>query len=140
VRLEGHQIFVEPVLSGTASLVDIATGQIIIAQQSDPDSLKVDSAGDLVLDSQGDGDLIFINSPGSDNQAGLRLHLTNGTSNQITVDDTVFPTAPSGTILVVDTKADIVLRGQERGVPTGGERIRPAIVTAFLVKWILVPD
>jgi len=120
VRLEGRKIFVEPVLSGTASLVDIATGQIVIAQQSDPDSLKVDSAGDLALDSQADGDLIFINSPGSDNQAGLRLHLTNGTSKQITVDDTVFPTAPSGTILVVDTKADTVYAVQSEAFQPGG--------------------
>src|ERR1700730_15144615 len=109
VRLAGHQIFVEPVLTGITSLVDIATGKIVIAQQSDPDSLKVDSAGDLVLDSQADGDLIFINSPGSDKQAGRRLHLTNDTpKQQITVDDTVFPTAPSGTILVVDTNAETV--------------------------------
>jgi hypothetical protein len=120
VRLEGHEIFVEPVLSGTASLVDIATGQIVIAQQSDPDSLKVDSAGDLVLDSQADGDLIFINSPGSDNQAGLRLHLTNGTSKQLTVDDTVFPNAPSGTILVVDTKADTVYAVKSEAFQPGG--------------------
>jgi hypothetical protein len=120
VRLAGHQIFVEPVLYGTASLVDIATGKIVVAQQSDPDSLKVDSAGDLVLDSQADGDLIFINSPGSDNQAGLRLHLTNGTSKQITVDDTVFPTTPSGTILVVDTKADTVYAVQSEAFQPGG--------------------
>jgi hypothetical protein len=121
VRLEGHQIFVEPVLYGTASLVDIATGQIVVAQQSDPDSLKVDSAGDLVLDSQADGDLIFINSPGSDNQAGLRLHLTNDTpKQQITVDDTVFPTAPSGTILVVDTNAETVYAVQSEAFQPGG--------------------
>jgi hypothetical protein len=120
VRLAGHQIFVEPVLTGITSLVDIATGKIVIAQQSDPDSLKVDSAGDLVLDSQADGDLIFINSPGSDNQAGLRLHLTNGTSKQITVDDTVFPTTPSGTILVVDTKADTVYAVQSEAFQPGG--------------------
>jgi hypothetical protein len=120
VRLEGHRIFVEPVLFGTASLGDIATGQIVVAQQSDPDSLKIDSAGDLVLDSQGDGDLIFINSPGSPSQAGLRLHLSNGTSSQITVDDTVFPTAPSGTILVVDTKAGIVYAVTSDAFQPGG--------------------
>ena len=97
-----------PVLEGNASLIDIATGNEIVSPQSDPDSLKVDSAGDLVLDSQADGDLIFINAPASPNQAALRLHLTHGTSQQITVDDTVFPTTPSGTIYVVDTQGDIV--------------------------------
>jgi hypothetical protein len=120
VHLEGRKIFVTPVLLGSASLSDIVTGNTIIAQQSDPDSLKVDAAGDLVLDSQGDGDLIFINAPGSKNQAGLRLHLTNGTANQITVDDTVFPTAPSGTILVVDTKGDTVYAVKSNALQPGG--------------------
>jgi hypothetical protein len=47
-RLVGHQVFVTPVFQGNASLIDIASGQTVVAQQSDPDSLKVDSAGDLV--------------------------------------------------------------------------------------------
>jgi hypothetical protein len=101
-------------------LIDIATGATIVAQQSDPDSLKADPSGDLVLDSQQDGDLIFLNSPGSPNQAGLRLHLTNGTANQITVDDTVFPSAPSGTILVADTPTDIVYAVKSNAFQPGG--------------------
>jgi len=88
--------------------------------QSDPDSLKVDSAGDLVLDSQADGDLIFINAPGSPNQAALRLHLTNDTTSQITVDDTLFPTTPSGTIYVVDTKGDTVYAVTSDAFQPGG--------------------
>ena len=119
-RLVGHQVFVTPVLQGNASLIDIATGNNVVSLQSDPDSLKVDSAGDLVLDSQADGDLIFINAPGSPNQAGLRLHLSNGTSTQITVDDTVFPTTPSGTIYVVDTKGDTVYAVKSDGFQPGG--------------------
>ena len=120
-RLVGHQVFVTPVLQGNASLIDIATGNNVVSLQSDPDSLKVDSAGDLVLDSQADGDLIFINAPGSPNQAGLRLHLSNGSpSNQITVDDTVFPTTPSGTIYVVDTKGDTVYAVKSDAFQPGG--------------------
>lgn len=119
-RLSGHKVFVTPVLQGNAPLIDIATGQTVVSLQSDPDSLKVDSAGDLVLDSQADGDLIFINSPGSPNQAALRLHLSNGTPNQITVDDTVFPTAPSGTIYVVDTNGDTVYAVKSDAFQPGG--------------------
>jgi hypothetical protein len=119
-RLVGHQVFVTPVFEGNASLIDIATGQGVVSPQSDPDSLKVDSAGDLVLDSQADGDLIFINAPGSPNQAALRLHLTNGTSHQITVDDTVFPTAPSGTIFVVDSQGDTVYAVKSDAFQPGG--------------------
>jgi hypothetical protein len=74
----------------------------------------------LVLDSQADGDLIFLNAPGSPNQAVLRLHLSNGTSTQITVDDTVFPTSPSGTIFVVDTKGDAVYAVKSDAFQPGG--------------------
>jgi hypothetical protein len=119
-RLSGGKIFVTPVLQGNASLFDVVTGLKVVSPQSDPDSLKVDSAGDLVLDSQADGDLIFINAPGSPNQAGLRLHLSNGTQTQITVDDTVFPTAPSGTIYVVDTKGDTVYAVKSDAFQPGG--------------------
>jgi hypothetical protein len=119
-RLAHGQVFVTPVLQGNATLVDIATGKKVVSLQSDPDSLKVDSAGDLVLDSQADGDLIFINAPASPNQAGLRLHLSNGTANQITVDDTVFPTTPSGTIYVVDTKANTVYVVKSDSFQPGG--------------------
>jgi hypothetical protein len=119
-RIVGHRIFVTPVLNGNDPLIDIAKGSTVVSQQSDPDSLKVDASGDLVLDSQADGDLIFLNSPGSPNQARLRLHLTNGTNTQITVDDTVFPTAPAGTILVVDTSADTVYAVKSNAYQPGG--------------------
>ena len=109
-----------PVLQGNASIFDIATGHKVVSLQSDPDSLKVDSAGDLVLDSQADGDLIFINAPGSPSQAALRLHLSNGSSAQITVDDTVFPTSPSGTIFVVDTQGNTVYAVKSDAFQPGG--------------------
>jgi hypothetical protein len=115
-------------------LIDIATGATIVAQQSDPDSLKADPSGDLVLDSQQDGDLIFLNSPGSPNQAGLRLHLTDGTSTQITVDDTVFPSAPSGTILVADTPADIVYAIKSNAYQPGGAYSAASSTTGILGK------
>lgn len=104
----GNKIFVSPVLNGNANLIDITTGKTVVALQSDPDSLKVDPSGNLVLDSQADGDLIFLNAPGFPNQKGFRLHLSNGSTTQVTVDDTVFPTQASGTIYVVDTSADVV--------------------------------
>ncbi len=120
VRFSGHMIFLTPILQGNASLFDVTVGGEVISLQSDPDSLKVDSVGDLVLDSQADGDLIFINGAGSPNQAALRLHLSNGTSSQITVDDTVFPTAPSGTIYVVDTAGDTVYAVKSDAFQPGG--------------------
>jgi hypothetical protein len=106
--LNGNQIDVTPVLIGNAKLTDIAGGKTFVSQQSDPDSLTVDASGNLVLDSQADGNLIFLNNPGSPNQVGFVLQLTSSSSTQVTVDDTVFPTQASGTIYVADTPANIV--------------------------------
>lgn len=119
-HLSGHLISVTPILNGDAPLVDIATGKTAVSPQSDPDSLKVDPFGGLVLDSQADGDLIFLYDPGTRHQTSLRLHLTNGTSNQITVDDTVFPTTPRGTIFVVDTGGDTVYAVKSNAFQPGG--------------------
>ena len=107
-NIVGNKVYVSPALLGDANLIDISNGKTVVALQSDPDSLKVDPSGNLVLDSQADGDLIFLNGPGFPNQKGYRLHLSNGSTTQVTVDDTVFPTQASGTIYVVDTKADVV--------------------------------
>ena len=106
--LNGNQIDVTPVLIGNAKLTDIASGNPFVSLQSDPDSLKVDPSGNLVLDSQADGNLIFLNAPGSPNQVGYVLQLSSSSTTQVAVDDTVFPTAASGTIYVADTPANIV--------------------------------
>src|ERR1700751_5395954 len=104
----GNQVDVSPVEMGNATLIDVTNGQSVVSAQSDPDSLKVDPSGNLVLDSQQDGDLIFLNGPGFPNQVGYRLHLTSSSTTPVTVDDTVFPTSASGTIYVADTPANIV--------------------------------
>jgi hypothetical protein len=103
-----NKVKVSPVLLGNASLINIKTGKMLVVPQSDPESLEVDNAGNLVLDSHADGDLIFVNGPGFPNQTGFVLPLSNGTPTQVTVEDTLFPTAASGTIYVVDTAANTV--------------------------------
>ena len=115
--LNGNQVDVTPVLMGNANLIDIETGKTEVAAQSDPDSLKVDPSGNVVLDSQEDGDLIFLNGPGFPNQVGYRLHLSSSSTTQVTVDDTVFPTQASGTIYVADTPANIVYAVTSNGFP-----------------------
>ena len=102
------QVYVSPVLMGNATLTNITSGKPVEALQSDPESLEVDPSGNLILDSRADGDLIFLNGPGFPNQVGYRLHVSDGSATQVTVDDTVFPTRGSGTIYVADTPADIV--------------------------------
>ncbi|MBV8812860.1 MAG: hypothetical protein JO271_00090 [Verrucomicrobia bacterium] len=114
----GHRISVTPVLMGNATLIDISDNATQrLAQQSDPDSLTLDQSGHLVLDSQADGELIFLTAPGTPNQVGTVLHLLTSSSTQVTVDDTVFPTQPSGTIYVVDTSANVVYAVSSHAFP-----------------------
>jgi hypothetical protein len=106
--LNGNQIDVTPVLIGNAQLTDITSGNPFVSLQSDPDSFTVDPSGNLVLDSQADSNLIFLNAPGSPNQVGYVLQLSSSSTTPVAVDDTVFPTSASGTIYVADTPANIV--------------------------------
>jgi len=95
-----------PVLYGNASAVDIPTTQPVTLNLQDPDSMTFDIGGDIVLDSQGDGELVVVRNPGN-NQIVYRVLLTVGGS-PITVDDTVFLNASAGTMLVADTPGDAV--------------------------------
>ena len=63
---------------------------------TDPDSLEVDPAGNLVLDSQADGKLVFINNPGpAQTVSVLSLTLYNDKDGPTElIDDTRFVPAP----------------------------------------------
>lgn len=90
-----------PVLLGNATAADLLNnntpGGLTL---TDPDSLSVDAKGQLVLVSQADSELIFINSPGTAQQKVSRMAV--GTQ----LDDTVFPTGP-GRLLVVDAGSGV---------------------------------
>jgi hypothetical protein len=68
---------------------------------TDPDSQAVDPQGDLVLNSQGDQELIFIHNVGTASQKVSVLPV--GTQ----VDDTVWPTSPKGCLLVADNASGV---------------------------------
>jgi hypothetical protein len=76
---------------------------------TDPDSLAVDPSGNLVLDSQADGKLVFIKNPGpSQSVSVLSLTLYNDKDGPTTpVDDTRFVPAagPTGTTFMLFTDA-----------------------------------
>jgi hypothetical protein len=85
-----------PVLMGNASAADLLNNNTPGALTlTDPDSLSLDSTGQLVLVSQGDSELIFVNSPGTAKQKVSKMSV--GTQ----LEDTVWPTGP-GRLLVVD--------------------------------------
>jgi hypothetical protein len=99
--LHGNMVDVEPILSGDANATDIPTGTTVTLNLTDPDSLTSDPRGNVLLDDQGDGQLIFIRHPFSDNPVVGRLSLTLGGA-ATTVDDTAFASTPHSFMLVAD--------------------------------------
>jgi hypothetical protein len=90
------KLVLTPVLYGNASAADLLNNNAATSLTlTDPDSLSVDNKGQLVLVSQADNALVFINSPGTAQQKVSKLAV--GTQ----LDDTVWPTGP-GKLLVVD--------------------------------------
>ena len=105
VKLVGNTVQAEPVLAGTASAIDIPTDAVTQLNLQDPDSMTVDPEGDIVLDSQGDDELIIVTNPGSSAQQVSHLPLTQRTAAglvPIEVDDTAFTTSTEGVILFAD--------------------------------------
>jgi hypothetical protein len=103
-HLQGNLVDVEPVLAGEASAIDIPTDATITLNLQDPDSMTLDPLGDLVLDSQGDQELIIVSDPG-DRQRVLHLplsYLKSGVSTAVEVDDTAFVTSTEGFLLFAD--------------------------------------
>ncbi|MFM0557272.1 hypothetical protein P0D69_40920 [Paraburkholderia sediminicola] len=102
----GTTFDVAPVLAGNASMIDITPSvggaanatfnQPITFNLTDPDSEAIDAAGDLVLDSQADGKLVFIHNPGASQSVSiLSLTLYNDKDGPTyPVDDTRWVPAP----------------------------------------------
>lgn len=105
----GSNFTLTPVLYGNASATDIPTGQPVTLNLQDPDSMTFNFGGDIVLDSQGDGELVMVRNPGTGNQQVFRVLLTEG-GQFTTIDDTVFPTSSAGFLLVSDTGGDTVYK------------------------------
>ena len=93
----GHTLTLTPVLMGNALATDLLspTSAPAALTLTDPDSLSVDNKGRLVLVSQGDSLLVFVNNPGTASQTVSKMAV--GTQ----LEDTVWPSGP-GRLLVVD--------------------------------------
>jgi hypothetical protein len=106
-ELHGNMVSVSPVLSGTATATNIPTDTPVALNLQDPDSMKFDPFGDLVLDSQADAELIILHHAGALDQSVYHLALKlNGAPVQI--DDTIYATASHGVILVSDRDSETI--------------------------------
>ena len=112
-HLEGNLVEVEPVLAGQASAIDIPTDATVPLNLQDPDSMTLDPLGNIVLDSQGDNELIIVSNPESPNQRVLRLplsYLKSGVPTPVETDDTAFVTSSEGFILFADKVLNAVYK------------------------------
>ena len=109
LNANGTTFDVAPVLAGNAMALDITPSAggspnptfntMVPLALSDPDSLAIDSSGDLVLDSQADAKLVFIKNPGASQTVSvLTLTLFNDKDGPNTpVDDSRWVPAPGPT-------------------------------------------
>ncbi|MGC2417135.1 MAG: hypothetical protein WA434_05270 [Candidatus Acidiferrales bacterium] len=121
-RLEGNMVGIEPVLAGEASAIDIPTDATVQLDLTDPDSMTLDPLGNIVLDSQGDQQLIIVSNPGSPDQRALRLplsYLTSGGPMSVETDDTAFITSTEGFLLFADKGSNAVYKLQKNAFSPG---------------------
>ena len=114
-KLVNGQVVVRPVLAGNANATDILTGQIVTLNLQDPDSTTTTPGGALLLDSQGDSELVLVRDPSSAQQSVLQIPLSSP-YGQPQADDTIFTPQSDGFILVSDTPANIVYKTPRRSL------------------------
>ena len=102
ITLSGSNAVLTPVLMANATATDTISGLSVTLNLTDPDSLSVDSKGQLVLVSQGDSELVFIKHPGTLQQSVSRTPVGNQ------LDDTVSTTAGHGRLLVTDGQSNAI--------------------------------
>lgn len=109
---------VSTILEQGATGENLATGQTSQATtQNDPDSLKSTPFGGLMLTSGDDGQLIFVQSPGTPQQWVSFLQLIDATGAAVKgLDDAIWALTPKGTLYVTDTSNNRVLKIQLSGI------------------------
>jgi len=143
--LSGSTVVVEPVLNGNANATDIPTGSSVQLNLTDPDSMTIDPRGNIVLDSQADGELVFIRNPLSDSPEVGRILITKSTGGSTTVDDTGFARGGETFLLFTDLAGDTIYRldsppfGFEPGVAYSASDSDGLVGTLNLDNGILTP-
>ena len=114
VDLKGKKLSVTPVLAGEAMATNVLTGSTVTLNLLDPDSMILDPFGELILDSQGDGEEVVVHNPGQSCQSALVVPLTYptgpGTFAGLMADDTAFATSNSGFIIFADKDLQTVFK------------------------------
>lgn len=100
------------ILNGNATVTNVTNDQPTQLNLQDPDSMILDPDGDLVLDSQGDGELIVVHHPGLSCQSAFLVPLNSEAGQGVPMatqfDDTVFVSQAQGKVLVADKQLGAV--------------------------------
>lgn len=144
-RLSGATVEVVPVLNGDANATDIPTGTSVQLNLTDPDSMTIDPRGNIVLDTQADGELVFIRNPLSNSPEVGRILITKSTGGSTTVDDTAFARGGDTFLLFTDLAGDTIYRldsppfGFEPGVAYSASDSDGLVGTLNVDNGILTP-
>ncbi len=102
ITLSNGKVNLTPVLMGNATATDLTTNKQVTLNEVDPDSMTVDSKGQLVLVNQAGNELVFLKNPGTPQQQVTRVPVGDA------LDDTVWATSTSGRLLVSDSSGNTV--------------------------------
>lgn len=111
VSFSGTNVALSPVLLGNASALDLTTNTPVTLNEVDPDSIAIDSSGNLVLVNQGGSEFVFIANPGTASQTVTRL----ATATQL--EDPVWIPSADGELLVVDGATNTIYSVRTNFVP-----------------------
>ncbi|MFL9988025.1 hypothetical protein [Paraburkholderia sediminicola] len=97
-----------PALMGNATATNIATNMQVTLNMTDPDSMAIDPAGNVVVDSQADAELVFLKNPGASQSVSVLPLTLSG--NAAPVDDTRWAPSGSSFMLLSDNKTQLIYR------------------------------
>ena len=97
-----------PALMGNAAAADMVTNAAVTLNMTDPDSMAIDTAGDLVIDSQQDSELVFVHTPGAAQTVSVLPLTLYG--NTWPVDDTRWAPSGSSFMLLSDNHSQLIYR------------------------------
>ena len=95
-----------PVLLGDATATDLSSNAPVTLNMTDPDSMAIDPSGNLVVDSQQDSELVFVQNPGAGQTVSVLPLTLYG--NPWPVDDTRWAPTGSSYMLLADNAAQLI--------------------------------
>ena len=106
VLRQNHTVDVYPVMSGRPEAANFTFGTLTRLNLTDPDSMVLTPWGDLLLDDQGDGQLVLLRASNSNEPPIQVIPLQGG----MQIDDTAFVTSNRGYLLIADRDSNTIYK------------------------------